>query len=233
MGHFICATCNKSFESRRGGAKFCSKACYAESLKQYRDCEHCGKSFANCANVRFCSVDCSIAARTGISLSADHRQKLSESRKNSDKCKGPNLYNWKGGHAHTLRRQKAREALKRAAGELDFIYLDILLKLQKNCCYYCGKEFTQKGQKAIEHLIPITRGGTNRWENLVFACNICNSRKKAMTLAEFAIKNQRADWLNNFVQYAAYRLKQIYYENGNIENKTESKQPKSHKRCQI
>ena len=41
-------------------------------------------------------------------------------------------------------------------------------------CVYCGKP----GQ-TIDHFIPLKRGGTNDFENLVIACSGCNASKQA------------------------------------------------------
>lgn len=47
-------------------------------------------------------------------------------------------------------------------------------------CAYCGK----KGEE-VEHLVPRSRGGTNRISNLVWSCRKCNEQKGASTLEEF------------------------------------------------
>jgi len=43
----------------------------------------------------------------------------------------------------------------------------------KNICCYCNKE----SQLELEHLIPISDGGTNKEENLFGACSKCNQSK--------------------------------------------------------
>jgi 5-methylcytosine-specific restriction endonuclease McrA len=46
----------------------------------------------------------------------------------------------------------------------------------KNRCQYCGKTFQQK-ELNLDHIVPISRGGTSCWENVVCACIRCNTRK--------------------------------------------------------
>jgi 5-methylcytosine-specific restriction endonuclease McrA len=46
----------------------------------------------------------------------------------------------------------------------------------RNRCQYCGKTFQQK-ELNLDHIIPISRGGTSCWENVVCACIPCNTRK--------------------------------------------------------
>ncbi len=43
-------------------------------------------------------------------------------------------------------------------------------------CQYCVKQFPQN-QLTLDHVIPISKGGKTHWNNIVAACNPCNSRK--------------------------------------------------------
>ena len=45
----------------------------------------------------------------------------------------------------------------------------IILKMHDYCCVYCGNE-----ANTVDHIIPITKGGTDHPENLVAACGKCN-----------------------------------------------------------
>ena len=54
-------------------------------------------------------------------------------------------------------------------------------KVRKQClerdyytCHYCGVEEAT----TADHIIPISKGGTDQLENLVAACNKCNSGKR-------------------------------------------------------
>jgi 5-methylcytosine-specific restriction endonuclease McrA len=47
-------------------------------------------------------------------------------------------------------------------------------------CQYCGRSTSElKPREALtrDHLIPLSRGGTNDWSNVVTACGPCNTRK--------------------------------------------------------
>ena len=47
-------------------------------------------------------------------------------------------------------------------------------------CQYCGRAQTElRHREALtrDHLIPLSRGGTNEWTNVVTACSSCNTRK--------------------------------------------------------
>ncbi|WP_411567361.1 HNH endonuclease [Rhodococcus sp. IEGM 1370] len=50
-------------------------------------------------------------------------------------------------------------------------------------CWYCGAFIP--GGMHVDHAIPLAKGGTENWTNLVHACAPCNLRKNAKTEREF------------------------------------------------
>lgn len=56
-------------------------------------------------------------------------------------------------------------------------------------CYYCGIHCpetgvgTGKGQ--VDHIIPVSRGGSEEPDNLVWACQYCNNSKNNKTIEEW------------------------------------------------
>ena len=47
-------------------------------------------------------------------------------------------------------------------------------------CQYCGRrkrELRDRECLTRDHVVPISRGGRNTWENVVTACSTCNHRK--------------------------------------------------------
>lgn len=47
-------------------------------------------------------------------------------------------------------------------------------------CQYCGRhksEFKKKERLTREHVKPLSRGGTDKWDNVVTACSACNHKK--------------------------------------------------------
>ncbi len=48
------------------------------------------------------------------------------------------------------------------------------------CCQYCGRHRSLlKGRQFLtrDHILPISRGGGNTWDNVVTSCSPCNNRK--------------------------------------------------------
>jgi 5-methylcytosine-specific restriction endonuclease McrA len=47
-------------------------------------------------------------------------------------------------------------------------------------CQYCGRHRSElRGRQFLtrDHILPMSRGGTNTWENVVTSCSPCNNRK--------------------------------------------------------
>ena len=51
-----------------------------------------------------------------------------------------------------------------------------LFKRDDHRCLYCGGKFS-RSQLTRDHVLPTSRGGTDRWENVVAACKRCNWQK--------------------------------------------------------
>jgi hypothetical protein len=55
-----------------------------------------------------------------------------------------------------------------------------LFARDQHLCLYCGKHFSRQ-LLTRDHVMPISRGGRDIWENVVSACFHCNSRKGGRT----------------------------------------------------
>ena len=47
-------------------------------------------------------------------------------------------------------------------------------------CLYCGSHF-HRGELTRDHVMPVSKGGRDEWENVVTACWSCNVRKGGRT----------------------------------------------------
>ncbi|GAB1342416.1 HNH endonuclease [Gemmatimonas sp.] len=57
-------------------------------------------------------------------------------------------------------------------------------------CQYCGRRSSDlKPRESLtrDHLIPMSRGGTNEWSNVVTACSSCNTKKANRMPAEIGM----------------------------------------------
>jgi len=63
-------------------------------------------------------------------------------------------------------------------------WIDIL-KRYKFRCAYCDCEFTLFNRETRDHIIPISKNGDNIRENIVPACQSCNSKKNNKSIDEF------------------------------------------------
>jgi 5-methylcytosine-specific restriction endonuclease McrA len=60
-------------------------------------------------------------------------------------------------------------------------------------CTYCGGVADE-----IDHIVPITRGGTNDWDNLAPICRSCNKRKSTATPLDALMRIHLADLYENW-----------------------------------
>ncbi len=54
-------------------------------------------------------------------------------------------------------------------------------------CAYCGAQAT-----SVDHIIPRSRGGQHRWDNVVSACRRCNHRKGDRPISELGWRLRQA-----------------------------------------
>lgn len=81
-------------------------------------------------------------------------------------------------------------------------------------CQYCGRrsnELKPRESLTRDHLIPMSRGGTNEWSNVVTACSSCNTRKANRMPAEIGMQPLHAPVEPHFVHlsWAVRRLTPI------------------------
>ncbi len=88
-------------------------------------------------------------------------------------------------------RQKKRKKLFELAGNLPTkIELRKIRVSLSDKCNYCGNNLFGGGD--LDHKIPLSKGGTNDFQNLTYACRQCNADKHNKTANEFI--NWRKAW---------------------------------------
>jgi len=58
-----------------------------------------------------------------------------------------------------------------------------LFRRDDHRCLYCGGQFS-RSELTRDHVVPISRGGSDKWENVVAACKRCNWLKDCQTPEE-------------------------------------------------
>ena len=58
-----------------------------------------------------------------------------------------------------------------------------LFRRDNHACLYCGKPL-RRSALTRDHVIPLSRGGRDRWENVVAACSPCNLKKGSKSLRQ-------------------------------------------------
>jgi hypothetical protein len=62
-----------------------------------------------------------------------------------------------------------------------------LFRRDQFMCLYCGGEFTSE-QLSRDHILPVSRNGSDNWTNVVTACKRCNHRKADHTPEEVGME---------------------------------------------
>ncbi len=65
-----------------------------------------------------------------------------------------------------------------------------LFKRDNHMCMYCGDKLWDC-ELTRDHVVPVSRGGADTWENVVTACRECNHRKADKSLKEIEAKGMR------------------------------------------
>lgn len=68
--------------------------------------------------------------------------------------------------AHRTRERKKAQELKKTQWWKNI--------LGKGLCHYCGQKFSPK-ELTMDHVVPVSRGGTSTKGNVVPACKKCNT----------------------------------------------------------
>jgi len=82
-------------------------------------------------------------------------------------------------HLHPIvaSRSRARPPLVDPAPALNN---QALFARDRHLCMYCGQQYT-RAELTRDHVLPLSRGGLDAWENVVAACLPCNVRKSNRT----------------------------------------------------
>jgi hypothetical protein len=83
-----------------------------------------------------------------------------------------------------------------------------LFRRDQFLCMYCGGEFTTDNLSR-DHILPVSRSGTDSWTNVVTACKRCNHRKANQTPEEAGMQLLAVPFVPNRYEF-------FYLANKNI-----------------
>ena len=164
-----------------------------------KNCKICGKEFElNSNSQKYCSNECSIVAYKATRKSAQAKYfqseaykayqtkyRQSKSYKDYQKAYQTKYAQTEAGKIANMTKKHKRRALKKQVLHED--YRDWLkeLKLHKTfTCHWCWEKFPIN-KLTLDHVIPLSKGGSDTKDNLVPACAHCNCSKRAKDPEEF------------------------------------------------
>lgn len=234
----ICAYCGKEFEKKRGRVpRCCSKKCNdlwnyyrPDKLKRFpKVCENCNKEFkTNDENAKYCSRKCrglsQQTLKNKINICPQCNKEFTPTHKDqiycSIKCVGLSqrkIYLGKSAKFYRDKKYhiKRREQIKDAFVE-DVSYDDIYIRYG-GICQICGMVVYHKSAidiwgGTVDHIIPLSKGGTHEISNCQLAHMICNTLKKDKDNTYKIDWNEKikedTKWAEKFEKY--YELSKTY-----------------------
>ncbi len=131
------------------------------------------------------------AYKHGKSRTREYINELSKKRRHE---KGiSKKYNSESGVSYTKEykkfQRKRRKAFMKGGGKLSVktiqqVYEDNIKRFSTLTCYLCY-QLIIFGDDHLEHKQPLSRGGTNEYNNLAVSCSSCNRKKHTKTEQEF------------------------------------------------
>lgn len=82
---------------------------------------------------------------------------------------------------YRAKRRASFHKRKRGEDDLSRYYREHVLR--NDPCVYCGSY----EDWAVDHIYPVSKGGSGSWDNLTRACNSCNFRKGTKSLLGFLL----------------------------------------------
>lgn len=90
---------------------------------------------------------------------------------------------------HYYKRKRVKRSLRLAVYERDNF-----------TCQYCGAHADEE-ELQIDHIVPVSRGGTNDFNNLITSCSTCNKKKGAKLKQDTQVPDAIVDDEENVLVY--------------------------------
>ena len=117
----------------------------------------------------------------GKTLSEEHKNKIRIANQGKKRkltsYRREMVYNWKGGYENTLMLNRKRRILKLKAEGSHVLYEWENLKIQYNLTCPSCKRREPEIKLTEDHIIPLSKGGSDNIENIQPLCRNCNCKK--------------------------------------------------------
>ncbi|WP_202495510.1 HNH endonuclease [Streptomyces sp. SID4982] len=176
-----CPMCGEWFPVGHNNAMLCGVKCLgvlaAMKARKVSHCKGCGDPFPLRKHKKklFCSPECRYAQAYPRKCSGCDVEFITTSprKKWCVDCQG------------TYRRDHLVRISRQGWDRLDYDLRNAYAELvRQRPCVYCGR-LPHLVKIHVDHAIPLSRGGSDAWHNLVPACEPCNLKKHAKTPEEF------------------------------------------------
>lgn len=196
---FICIHCGVEAETTNRGPtrppKYCSRSCANVHQALVRDpwnkqqverpCQWCGQPVIlspvhiRLGHRKFCSRQC--WAKWRVSTGYTHPCQSCGTQYTAPSPRAKWCPDCEGRYRRDalMRRARTGMTLRDFADRTTYLRL-----ISSDPCVYCGAD-----GETIEHILPVSLGGTDRWDNLAPACGRCNCSKNDKTLLRFLLIN--------------------------------------------
>lgn len=185
----LCAKCKidlptkmfgTSKQNPNGLKSYCRPCCNSENRKYYKR----NKNVINKKNMEWAVKNPELIAKYSKKWRDANKETVANLKKewrenNYDKYKAQKQ-NWRKNNTD---RAKLYSAKRRALKKANSIYLvtkNDIQKISKLSCIYCGGKFEH-----IDHVIPLSRGGSHSIGNLAPSCAGCNISKGSKLISEW------------------------------------------------
>lgn len=95
--------------------------------------------------------------------------------------------------------KRKQRAAEQSDGSLDHAVVGGMFAAGKRCPY-CERRLTSQN-KSLDHMVPLSRGGSHGIHNVVICCRSCNLRKRDMAFA---------DWIATLSEGCERRARRLY-----------------------
>ena len=199
--------CGKQYKGLAPLPQYCSRACRSVGRRGYSllpsysrvyPCVVCGKVCKGRADHAYCSDTCLQEKNRQRALDQDKNQYIPKTltclccsktfttqwrNKHRSVCSVECQRKWKTRNPNAQAKKALRRALERGANGGERIYKKRVFERDGWRCQLCGcktvapHDHRNSRSAELDHIIPVSQGGTHTWDNVQCLCRACNGDK--------------------------------------------------------